>query len=104
MFLLSNLPQIRKCAAAAARVLDVGGWYQPFNLATHVIDLCPYETRRIRDTIDPEDSERFSAGTWTVQDVCSSAWPFPDKFFDFVFCSNLLEDVRDPIFVCRELC
>ena len=43
MILRSNLPKLRGYASAAPRVLDVGGWYQPFNLATHVIDLCPYE-------------------------------------------------------------
>src|SRR5712691_3735003 len=100
MILLSNLPKLRERAGAAARVLDVGGWYQPFNLATHVVDLCPYETRRTHDCIDPQDAERFSAATWVVHDVCASPWPFPDKHFDFVLCSNLLEDVRDPIFVC----
>jgi SAM-dependent methyltransferase len=104
MILVSNLPKLRESASAATRILDVGGWYQPFNLATHVVDLCPYQTRRTHDCIDPQDPERFSAATWIVHDVCASPWPFPDKYFDFVVCSNLLEDVRDPIFVCRELC
>jgi hypothetical protein len=104
VILRSNLPKLRAAAGAAARVLDVGGWYQPFNLATHVIDLCPYGSRRTHDALDPEDGERFSAGTWIVHDVCNSPWPFPDKSFDFVVCSHLLEDVRDPIAVCRELC
>jgi hypothetical protein len=94
---------LRECARSAARVLDVGGWYQPFNLATHVIDLCPFETRRRQDALDPEDAERFTADSWTVADVCSPPWPYDDKFFDFVVCSNLLEDVRDPLAVCREL-
>lgn len=104
MILLSNLPKLRERAIASARILDVGGWYQPFNLATHVIDLCPYELRRIDDALDPEDGERFSAATWVAHDVCSLPWPYPDNSFDFVVCSNLLEDVRDPIAVCRELC
>jgi len=104
MILRSNLPRLRERARASARILDVGGWYQPFNLATHVIDLCPYESRRVHDALDPGDGERFSAATWVVHDVCSVPWPFLDKSFDFVVCSNLLEDVRDPISVCRELC
>lgn len=94
---------MRECALGAARVLDLGGWYQPFNLATHVIDLCRYDTRRLQDSLDPEDRERFSAGGWVVADVCVTPWPYADKFFDFVVCSNLLEDVRDPLAVCREL-
>jgi ubiquinone/menaquinone biosynthesis C-methylase UbiE len=102
MILRSNLPRLRK-SAANARVLDLGGWYQPFNLATHVIDLCPYVTRRCHEAVDPEDVERFAADTWVVADVCAPPWPYPDKFFDFVLCSHLLEDVRDPIAVCREI-
>jgi len=104
MILRSNLPRLRELTVACNRVLDVGGWYQPFNLATHVIDLYPYESRRSHDAVDPGDGERFSAATWAVHDVCSSPWPYADKSFDFVVCSHLLEDVRDPISVCRELC
>ena len=83
--LRSNLPRLRK-SAANARVLDIGGWYQPFNLATHVIDLCPYVTRRCHEAVDPEDVERFTADTWVVADVCAPPWPYTDKFFDFVVC------------------
>ena len=103
MILLSNLTELRARAAAVARVLDVGGWRHPFNLATHVIDLGSHATRNARAALDPEDAERFSAETWVVHDVCRTPWPFPDKFFDFVICSHLLEDVRDPLAVCGEL-
>lgn len=103
MILMQNLPRVAEIAARSERVLDVGGWFQPFNLATHMIDIGSYETRRRAEALDPENAERFTADTWTVHDVCSPPWPFPDKFFDFSFCSHLLEDVRDPIAVCREL-
>jgi hypothetical protein len=60
MILRSNLPKLREVGGRSARVLDAGGWYRPFNLATHVIDLNPYESRRVDDALDPEDDERFT--------------------------------------------
>jgi hypothetical protein len=36
MILRSNLPKLREVGGRSARVLDAGGWYRPFNLATHV--------------------------------------------------------------------
>ena len=67
MILRSNLPRLRE--KASGRVLDVGGWYRPFNLATHVLDLLPYATRRVAEPLDPQDSERFSEATWFVGDA-----------------------------------
>jgi hypothetical protein len=95
--------RVADLAANANTVLDVGGWWCPFNLATHVLDLMPYETRRQHEALDPEHRTRFSTETWTVHDVCARPWPYPDKFFEFSFCSQILEDVRDPAAVCAEL-
>ena len=103
MILRGNLPRLVDTARAAERVLDVGGWHNPFAPATHVIDLGRYETRQRHETLTPGEPERFTEATWQVQDVCAGAWPYPDKFFDFAVCSHLLEDVREPLVVCREL-
>lgn len=103
MILRSNLPRLVEVAQAAERVLDVGGWHKPFAPATHVIDLGSHATRRRWEELTPGIAERFSESTWTIWDVCGERWPYPDRFFDFAICSHLLEDVRDPIAVCREL-
>lgn len=101
MILRRNLPEVVARALGSARVLDVGAWYLPLNAATHIIDILPYATRG--QPLDPENPARFSEATWVVHDACVPPWPFPDKFFDFSFCSHLLEDVRDPLAVVREL-
>ncbi|HUZ71817.1 MAG TPA: methyltransferase domain-containing protein [Stellaceae bacterium] len=101
MILRRNLAAVVARARATERVLDVGGWYSPLNAATHVIDINPFATRG--RALDPEDGERFSVATWVVHDVCLAPWPFPDGYFGFSFCSHLLEDVRDPLTVVREL-
>jgi hypothetical protein len=51
--------------------------------ATHIIDIVP--------PLTPSKAEFFNF------DMCRKPWPFPDKFFDFSYCSNTLEDIRDPM-------
>jgi hypothetical protein len=80
-------------------VLDVGGWAKPLARADWVIDLMPYASRGLYGAVE---GERFTAATWVEADICEP-WPFADRQFDFAVCSHTLEDVRDPVFVCREL-
>jgi SAM-dependent methyltransferase len=86
-------------------VLDVGAWARPFARADWVLDLQPYETRGLYGYDQGEKkSERFTEATWVVRDICDrEPWPFDDDQFDFVICSHTLEDIRDPVWVCREL-
>ena len=84
-------------------VLDIGGWGRPFTRADWVMDLQPYDTRGLYGHDGPLP-ERFTADTWIVRDICDrEPYPFADGELDFVICSHTLEDVRDPIWVCREM-
>jgi hypothetical protein len=83
-------------------VLDIGGWGQPFTRANYVVDLMPYETRGVFGHLGP-DAESFTKDTWLQLDICSDPLPFANKSIDFLLCSHTLEDVRDPIRLCREI-
>ena len=103
--IVSNLERVLAEIGEHDRVLDVGGWAAPLNRADWVIDLMPYETRGV---LPPHSfgppPERFSEQTWVQMDICSrEPWPFEDDYFDFVFCVQTLEDLRDPIGVCQEI-
>ena len=104
-----NAETILARLAPSDLVLDVGGWACPFNRAQWILDAGPYETRGFYRTfggLASQGGERewFSRDTWVQRDFCHHApWPFQDRQFDFVICSNTLEDIRDPLWVCSEL-
>ena len=101
-----NAIRIAATLPPEAKVLDVGGSNAPFPPATHILDFLPYEERNreqgklLHDVLPV----KFTKDTWCQRDVCDhKPWPYPDQFFDYCVCSHLLEDVRDPIWVCSEI-
>jgi hypothetical protein len=91
-------------------VLDVGGWGDPFPRADWVLDVMPYETRGLyerRGWVErrPSGAARFDASRWVQRDLCArEPFPFEDGHFDYVICAQTLEDLRDPVWVCQEMC
>jgi len=84
-------------------VVDIGGGAQPLKRANKIVDVIPYDKRGSFGSIGSMP-ERFRKEDWIVRDLCMrEPLPFKDKEVDFVFCSHVLEDVRDPIWLCSEI-
>lgn len=106
-----NLERARRLLAEIpehARVVDIGGGASPFPRADHVIDALAFEEAGRGSDGSSHAAlnapTRFSRESWTQIDLCDRRpWPIPDKAFDFAVCSHLLEDVRDPVWVCAEI-
>jgi SAM-dependent methyltransferase len=104
-----NVEKVLEMIKPSDVVLDIGGWACPFNRANYVLDAEAYETRGFYKTFGGPASqggavEHFTRDTWIVRDICDHApYPFADKSFDWVICSQTLEDLRDPLFVCSEM-
>ncbi len=97
-----NVSKVLDMIKEGDKVLDIGGWGGTLNRATHVMDINPYPTRnKVHQT---GGKEYYCEETWIEWDICDrKPFPFPDNYFDFVFCSHTLEDIRDPIWVCSEI-
>ncbi len=79
-------------------VLDIGSGHHPFPLATHLADI----------SLTQGDIGRGGAFFQHVNgkpafECCVEKTPFPDKAFDFVYCSHVLEHSQSPQAACREL-
>ena len=80
---------------AGERVLDVGSGGYPFPHATHLADLYMSGTSH--------RSEPLCRGTLPLQQCDLERLPYADHTFDFVYCSHVLEHVKDPAKACEEL-
>jgi len=99
---LINFDSLLEKIPERALVLDLGGWERVFPRANTVVDLMPFETRKRQDFNIPE---RFTAADWIVADFCNpDFWDkIPDKAYDFITIGHTLEDIRDPLYVCRQM-
>lgn len=88
-----------------AKILDVGGWFDPLPQATHVIDLFPYETRNGEISLEKKSEEKFSKDTWLQYNFLDKnlRFPFSDGYFEFVVCCHTLEDLEAPLNLLNEL-
>ncbi|MCL5105758.1 MAG: methyltransferase domain-containing protein, partial [Armatimonadetes bacterium] len=80
------------------KVLDIGSGHAPFPLATHLSDLELGEgwTGRAGAPFKYVDGK-------PVYQCDIESLPFADNEFDFVYCSHVLEHVKNPEIACREL-
>lgn len=105
---IENARRLLETIPDGATVVDVGGGAAPFPRANCVIDAMSYKNRGSGSDGNVHQrlgiTPRYSADGWIQTDLCDHRpWPIADKAFDFATCSHLLEDIRDPIWVCSEM-
>lgn len=86
-------------------VIDIGGGRYPWFRANYILDKRAFD-ERVGETAfggKTGEKEHFSKETWISRDFYELPWPFDDKFFDFSLCMGTLEDLRDPIVICKEI-
>lgn len=88
-------------------VIDIGGASAPFKRATHIMDIVPWSDVHITSSKGPAHQKSALLNreqNYTQFDICSrEKWPFADKQFDYSICSHVIEDIRDPLWVCSEI-
>lgn len=101
-----HLDRLRRACASAERVLDVGGGLSPCTWATHRIDLLDFDAASGHGAYKDawgDGEPRCTRENHLTLDLCAGPWPLPDGHFDFVIASHILEDVRDPLHVVKEM-
>jgi hypothetical protein len=83
------LQVVAELARGKARVVEIGPGSNPFPLATEFVDWLEY----------PGTDGRPVHAVDLNRDVL----PFPDKSIDFLYCRHVLEDLYNPLWLCREI-
>lgn len=72
-------------------ILDIGPSKNPIKSSTHLLDYI-------------DNSKIFPDKVFVCHDINKSeSLPFEDKYFDFIFCSHVLEHVDNPINLLNEI-
>ena len=83
-------------------VVDIGAGVARLPRADYAVDLLTYDESRKHIT-RCSGKDRCTQSHWIVADVCDPMLFFSDEQFGYSFCSQTVEDVRDPIGLIREI-
>lgn len=72
-----------------AKVLEIGASHVQFPRATMFVDF--------------QDVPGIPPERLVKCDIATDRLPFPDKYFDFVYCRHTLEDLHNPFPACEEM-
>lgn len=87
----------------AVKVLDIGGWFAPCKQATHMVDIMPFETMNLPGAYGNGELKIRKENYHQMDLGALERLPFVDGEFDFIVCRHTLEDLKDPVRVCREM-
>ncbi len=84
-------------AKETGRVLDVGSGNNPVNIATHLVDLYPEGADERGGILElPPTIQEFKVGSL-------EAIPYPDRYFDLIHASHVIEHVDHPDLALKEI-